>query len=269
MGDGFAVSSPTVVLSPHPDDAVFSAWDVLQRGRQVTVITVFAGIPEPGFVTPLDQKHGASESAAWAARRRREDEVAVANAGCGLLHADLLDLEYRIHAVPSLRDILGSDPGGLLALGRRENATRVGLDAVDAAVGGHIGTHTTVYAPCGVGAHPDHQEIARYGVDLARRGHRVRLYADSPYYLRHGLPSWFTPLHDPEADKAIKTAFGDLGIDEQRLPRHEVRLSKEATAAKMTAMRAYLTEFEAIDDDFGGVASTADLMRHETYWTVS
>ncbi|BCW84048.1 hypothetical protein DM794_19900 [Paenarthrobacter ureafaciens] len=48
-----------------------------------------------------------------------------------------------------------------------------------------------------------------------------------------------------------------------------VGLSREATAAKMMAMRAYLTEFDAIDDDFGGVASTADLMRHETYWTVT
>lgn len=102
-------------------------------------------------------------------------------------------------------------------------------------------------------------------VELALDDGRTR----GAHYLRHGLPSWFTPLYDPEADEAIKTAFGDLGIDEQRLPRHEVRLSREATAAKMMAMRAYLTEFDAIDDDFGGVASTADLMRHETYRTVT
>jgi hypothetical protein len=151
----------------------------------------------------------------------------------------------------------------------RETAIRVGLDVIDAAIGGHIGPDTIVYAPAGVGAHPDHQDVARYGVSLARRGHKVRLYADSPYYLKHGLPSWFALLPNPEGDEAVRAALDDLGVDEQRLSRNEVRLSDEAITAKMAAMRAYRTEFEAIDADFGGIASDTDFMRHETYWAVS
>ncbi|WP_181884772.1 PIG-L deacetylase family protein [Arthrobacter sp. RT-1] len=269
MEDAFASPPLIVVLSPHPDDAVFSAWDVLRRGRQVVVITVFAGIPAPGFVTPLDKMHGASESAAWAARRRQEDEAAISSAGCGLVHADLLDLGYRLHAVPKLRAVAGSEPDGLLAVGRRETAIRIGLDVIDAAIGARIERDMLVYVPAGIGAHPDHQDVARYGVDLARRGQRVRLYADSPYYLRHGLPSWFAPRPNPEADEAVKAALDNLGVDEQQLSRNAVRLSEEAITAKMAAMRAYLTEFEAIDADFGGIASDADHMRYETYWAVS
>jgi hypothetical protein len=33
------------------------------------------------------------------------------------------------------------------------------------------------------------------------------------------------------------------------------------------AIRAYRTEFEAVDDDFESIASDAKLMRHEAYWT--
>jgi LmbE family N-acetylglucosaminyl deacetylase len=266
--DGFAGPPGIVVLSPHPDDAVFSAWDVLRRGRQVAVVTVFAGIPGPGFVTPLDESHGASESAAWMARRRQEDAVALSYPGCRLVHADLLDLEYRVQAVPSLRAAAGDDFAELLAVARRETAIRAGPGLIDAAVGAHIGPGAVVYAPAGVGAHPDHQDVARYGVSLARRGHEVRLYADSPYYLRHGLPSWFAPAPDPEADRAVTAALEDLGLDEQQLWRQEVRLSEEAMGAKMAAMRAYRTEFEAIDADFGGIASDAGFMRHETYWAL-
>jgi hypothetical protein len=101
---------------------------------------------------------------------------------------------------------------------------------------------------------------------LARRGHEVRLYADSPYYLHHGLPSWLSTQPNAEADLAISAALDDLGVDRQRLVRRAVRLSDESVAAKMAAMRAYLTEMEPVNTYFGGIARDSELMRHETYW---
>src|SRR5687767_13836644 len=86
MGMISAVPSPCLVLSPHLDDAVFSAWHVLARGADVLVATVFAGVPQPGFVTSLDRAHGAVESAAWVERRRVEDRDVVALTGCRVVH---------------------------------------------------------------------------------------------------------------------------------------------------------------------------------------
>jgi LmbE family N-acetylglucosaminyl deacetylase len=257
-----------VVLSPHPDDAVFSAWNVLQGARQVVVITIFAGIPEPGFVTPLDRGHGASESAAWANRRRVEDSQALTEAGCDVVHADLLDLQYRVHAQPRLRAEVEADPRRLLSSARREPTIRVPPGEIDAAIGALIDPSSIVYAPAGVGGHPDHEDVAAYAVGLTGRIHQVRFYADSPYFLRHGLPSWWTTTPNLEADDAIEAAFAKLGLGSRRIERISTRLSDDAVAAKMATMREYVTEFEPVDADFGGIASDSELMRHETYWIV-
>jgi hypothetical protein len=144
----------------------------------------------------------------------------------------------------------------------------VDADDIDAAVGAHIPTDAVVYAPAGAGAHPDHQDVARYGAGLAGRVHEVRLYADSPYYLRYGLPSWATRTVNDTADEAVIAAFEYLGVNPTGLTRRHVILSDHAIAQKTAAMRAYRTEFEPVDFDFDGIASDASLMRHETYWTL-
>jgi LmbE family N-acetylglucosaminyl deacetylase len=257
-----------VVLSPHPDDAVFSAWDALRSHPRPLVITVFAGVPEPGFVTALDRDHGATESAAWADRRRAEDQEAVASAGCEVVHGDLLDLQYRIRSVPGISEEVEHDPRCLLHVARQEPSLRVCPDAIGVEVNALIGADTVVYASAGVGGHPDHEDVARYAVSLVPRVREVRLFADSPYYLRHGLPSWVTSEPNDDSDQAIARAFHGLRLEPARLVRRSVRLTGSDIVAKMDAMRMYQTEFDPVDADFHGVASDSGLMRHETYWVV-
>lgn len=256
-----------VVLSPHPDDAVLSAWSVLSQGG-VLVVTVFAGIPEPGFVTPLDEAHGAEDSASWAARRRREDSLAVGLAGSHVVHGDLLDLEYRLHRVPLLRAKVARDPRKVLVVGRDAAAVRVGIGEIDDALGTHICPGSLVYAPLGVGGHPDHQDVARYALSLAARS-QVHLYADSPYYLRNGLPWWISAKTEGKADLAVQEAFDYLGLDQGRLPRQHVALDDAAVAQKLAAWQAYRTEVDPVDADFGGMTMNPSLMRHETYWKLT
>ena len=58
-----------VVLSPHLDDAVLSAWHVLRSGGDVCVVTVFAGLPDP---LPIpDDGHSASHLLAELRRDER------------------------------------------------------------------------------------------------------------------------------------------------------------------------------------------------------
>jgi LmbE family N-acetylglucosaminyl deacetylase len=256
------------VLSPHPDDAVFSAWAALTARPAPLVVTVFAGVPEPGFVTSLDRDHGAAESAAWVRRRRNEDAAVLAAAGCRVVHGDLPDLQYRVRELPELRRAVERDPGQLLSLARDEPRLQVPPGDVDGVAGALLGPSTVVHGPAGIGGHPDHEAVARYAVSLVPRVAQVRLYADSPYYLRDGLPAWVTGERriGSAADDALGHAFARLGLDPGRAAPEVVRLDDERMAAKDRAMRGYRTEFDPVNRDFDGIAANSALMRHEVYW---
>ena len=157
-------STRYAILAPHPADAIFSAFHVLTRRDRVDVVVVFAGVPPSGTVTAVDQAHGATESAAWMQRRRKEDTAVMGAFGRRPLHLDLLDAQYR------------------------EN--RADLDAVTAAIDAAVPEEAIVYAPLGVGGHPDHVDLARAALAMPTRRRELRLFADSPDYLRGGLPTW-------------------------------------------------------------------------------
>ena len=67
-------SAPTVILSPHLDDGVWSCFSLLAREDDVVVATVFAGIPDaaPGW---WDAQCGITDSAAHVRDRRAEDSA--------------------------------------------------------------------------------------------------------------------------------------------------------------------------------------------------
>jgi hypothetical protein len=88
------MASRSVVLSPHLDDAVLSCWHLL-AGGDTTVVTVFAGVPEPGTCGWSDRLTGASDSAARVRERLGEDTRAPALAGASSGRLDLLDEQYR------------------------------------------------------------------------------------------------------------------------------------------------------------------------------
>jgi LmbE family N-acetylglucosaminyl deacetylase len=234
--------APVLILSPHLDDAAFSVWHVFAESSEVTVLSVFAGVPEEGFVTPLDRSHGALDSAAWVRRRRREDIDALGQTGAAVVHLDLLDGQYRGRPV---------EP-----------------DELTIAIDGWLRPDAIIYAPLGVGGHPDHLAVARWAVHLRGAGREVRLFADTPYYLRHGLPSWLGDRPNPKADDQITDALAELRIDAAQVVRSVTVLRRAAVDDKLRALRCYATEFDPIDEDFRGVPSNGELMRHEVHWTL-
>lgn len=258
--------SPCVVLSPHLDDAVFSAWHVLSRRTDVVVATLFAGVPATGFVTALDRKHGATESAAWVARRRAEDLRALAGTRCRVVHLPLLDALYRSNAIQGLREALEAEPGRLIPLVAAEPRARMAPDELSGAIAPLVGSTTTVYAPVGIGGHPDHQDVGRTALLLAQHVRELRFYADSPYYLSAGLPTVVTGRRNDAADRLLRRGLHELGAG--TLQAHHVQLTDEEAAAKDAAMRTYQTEFDAIDADFGGLAGEQSSMRHEVWWAM-
>ncbi|GAB2537859.1 hypothetical protein [Brachybacterium huguangmaarense] len=111
-----------LLLSPHADDAVFSAAALLERGS-TEVWTVFAGVPEPDVATDWDRACGFDSGAALMRARREEDALALA--GVPLRPLDLLERAYarpaeRAADLRTLAGLLGTwaeaHPDGMLAL---------------------------------------------------------------------------------------------------------------------------------------------------------
>jgi LmbE family N-acetylglucosaminyl deacetylase len=257
-----------VVLSPHLDDAVLSAWHVVSAPCSVAVVTVFAGIPEPGFVTDLDRSHGAKESAAWLLQRRREDRAALALAGRTPMHLDLPEIQFAAFQNPEIRELIARSPEDFLAHVARQPTLGTDTDGLAALVDERIPATPVLYGPAGVGGHPDHRDLAQATIRLAVPGREVRLYADSPYYLVQGLPSWVTGIPNPAADALTEEALARLDLAGRSLARKIVELDQAAFQRKLAAMRRYETEIPAIWADLTRAPGGPDAMRHEMYWTV-
>lgn len=144
------------VISPHLDDAVWSASGILDR-HEATVVTICAGVP-PKSLPPNDfDRRAGFESAEDAMLVRREEDIkAISSLSCFHRHLDLLDISYA----------LGEDL-----------AEAVDLELRIAQSAGEI-----VVGPLGL-RHPDHQLIAtafRRGVQ-AMPGISAWVYEELPY----------------------------------------------------------------------------------------
>jgi LmbE family N-acetylglucosaminyl deacetylase len=156
------------VLSPHLDDAVLSAWSVLRRPGPVTVVNVCAGVPPPGPPARWDRFTGARDAAERMRERLAEDRVALARAGREAVQLNFMDNQYR--------------------------AGPIDAAALEQAIADAIGDAAELWAPAGVGAHPDHVQVREAALALrGEGGPPVRLYADVPYVLRSGWPEGSEP----------------------------------------------------------------------------
>jgi hypothetical protein len=256
------------ILSPHLDDAVLSTWHALVSSAEVRAVTVFAGIPAPGFVTPLDRARGATESAEFMKRRRDDDRAALALAGRTPTHADMLEVNYQAVDTPDVQRAIERDPGRYVEIVAAADGLGTPTDAIEQAVGAWL-AGDVIYAPLGIGRHPDHRDVARLGLRLAERGRTVRFYADFPYLIRHGPPSWLDGGEDAaRADADVEAAFAMLPAISDAFERSIVELTPAETETKIAAFRRYETEFPSVDADFDGATSDPRQMRREVYWTL-
>jgi LmbE family N-acetylglucosaminyl deacetylase len=237
-------SSRGVVVSPHPDDAVLSSWQVLTQPGVRRVVTVFAGLVAAD-VTPSawDRLTRCTDPRRRALERREEDERALRLAGCTPVHLDFVGAVHR----------------------------RAPLEAaaLAAALTAAIGDADVVYAPAAIGGHPDHLAV-RDAVLAVTEGRRRVLYADQPYAARFGWPSWMTgqeaaPGLDVDGWLAAQLPDGDGG---QSILRDAIvcRLTESLRAAKARAIASYRSQLAALAASAGADFPEGARWAYEVYW---
>lgn len=178
-------------LSPHLDDAVYSCGGLIAhlraRGQPVAVLTLCAGDPPPGPLSPLARELHAQwglEEAPVAARRA-EDQEACRLLGAEAVHLEVPDAIYRrgpdgAPLYPEQPDIFGEP--------RQED--REPIARLSQALAEQVTPETRLYVPLAVGGHVDHR-LARHGAEGLSRP--LHYYADLPYATRLGDPEDHLP----------------------------------------------------------------------------
>lgn len=235
-----------VVLSPHLDDAVLSCWRLLTQPSEVTVINVFAGIPSLSAPAWWDRYTGATDSAERVRERLEEDRRALALAGRTPLNLDLLDEQYRD----------GEQP----------------LDPPTRQIAAAIASGDQIYAPAAFAGHPDHLLARAAALELRAEGHSVSLYADLPHATINGWPTWVRRPPGRRA-KDTATAMWDrtltaTGIPSEAMIPKVCELDAETYASKLSAVRTYETQVQALTALMGHPVSDPQTLGYEVVWTL-
>jgi LmbE family N-acetylglucosaminyl deacetylase len=234
--------APAVILSPHLDDAVFSCWHLLDSPRAVSVVNVFAGVPAPGTALPRwDRITGANNPVTRMQQRIEEDRAALARAGREPTNLSFVDGQYRDER-PSLADVLPS-------------------------VRDNVPWASGVFAPAGIGGHSAHCVLRDAGLALAREGRAVSFYADIPYATEFGWPAWVAGV-EPEAFLDVDAAWAEAlePIIAGGWRPTVVTLAESAQQRKLEALRAYRTQFSALEAGGQRRLTHPELVRYEVAW---
>ncbi|MCJ2014687.1 PIG-L deacetylase family protein [Methylobacterium sp. J-076] len=229
---------PTALaLSPHLDDAAFSAGGLLATlaasGWRVVMATVFTqSVPDPqGFALACQLDKGLAPEVDYMALRRAEDDGAADALGIAApLHLPFREAPHRGYAsAPELFADLRTEDGI-----DRDLAPALGdLIASEAP--------DLILAPQAVGGHVDHVQVVRALRTLASAV-PVLWWRDFPYTVREATPK--EPLAALFADLPGRAfAFGPGGQDR-----------------KLAACAAYASQ---IGFQFGGVAGLASRLARE------
>jgi LmbE family N-acetylglucosaminyl deacetylase len=217
-------TGPTIVLSPHLDDAVLSTFALLAGQAEVVVVNVCDAVPPPGRASDWVRLCGGSDDAAQLRLRREEDRAALATVGrravgLGFLEADERPPDATAH------EIAARTSAAVPSAGR-------------------------IVAPLGMGSHPDHFAARDAALALATgHGLPVELYAELPYGIRAGWPPWVSgarpDLHvDP--DVPWQRALRRVPASRDQLVPIVTQLDPVLRAGKQRALECYASQIAAL-----------------------
>ncbi len=235
----------TLVVSPHFDDAVLSAWALLEQ-PDVRVANVFTAAP-PG--TGRTYWEGLTRARGTVAERIvervLEDRDALALAG--VLPVNLGFLEALYGGGPNLPS----------------TAIYEKLEPL-------VAQAETSYFPAAIGGHPDHGVVRDLGKRFRSAGADIRFYADCPYSIKYGWPSWVTgeePSTFLDEDVYLEQHLRNGGLSLSHLVPVVTRLEGIELERKLAATEAYRTQVDALNSGPLRRVSNPDIVCFEVVWT--
>lgn len=271
---------PVLILSPHLDDAVFSAYALLSSECRVEVATVFTDAPQPPMQTGWDRLCGFTDSDRAVEVRRIENEQALEGLSVTRHHVGLLDGQYvngqrsgsearviqdvvcRWLASQNCAAVVAA-PAGAGRSARADGSTLFGAprsarrEAIRQAVGplGRAALRTRARLMARRTPpfqHPDHV-LVRDAAATAMHdsGHRLALYEDLPY-------QW-----GEAADSQVRTVARRWDLQSQ-----ELRLTVDRDA-KARRIAAYGSQLRYLYSPLGPLNSPAGLPPQERYWLLA
>jgi LmbE family N-acetylglucosaminyl deacetylase len=239
--------APTVVLSPHLDDAVLSAFTVLEHPGDVLVINVCDGMPPPGRASDWVRLCGGNDDAIQMQRRRAEDQAALVALGRRAFGLGFLEADER------------SPDAHPEQIARRTTAA--------------VASAARILAPLGMGSHPDHLATRDAAMCLSRAEPALplELYADLPYAIRAGWPSWVSAApSDPHLDPDVpwQRALRRVPVPPDSLIPIIARLDAAQRARKASVLERYASQIAALA---GGPHRRfdADALAFEVRWRLT
>lgn len=226
-----------IYLSPHLDDAVFSAggWihEQTRAGNPVEIWTFMCGDPQldeySPFAQELHQKWGFSSAEETVRVRRAEDKAAASIVGATTVHFDFLDCIYR--RAPG-GDWLYSEISVPPHEADADYPTRIAQ-----AIAACLLPDDRLVCQLGLGSHVDHV-LVRQAAELL--GKPLRYVIDVPY--------WFYKPEEFEA-KAAGMQESSFGISEPSLDRW------------IEAALAYASQFPVLGEQFDTPEKAAESIR--------
>ncbi len=234
-------------VSPHLDDAALSASAAL-AACDATIVTVFTAVPGAGRpVSWWDQLTGATSSQQRQRERIVEDGAAMALLGARGVHLDEPEALYR-----------DGDPD---------------LDRAAAALTGLLAGAREVWLPSAIGGHRDHLFARTAGLRAAAAaGHgEVVLYADFPYVIAYGWPSWVSGRPDGgyvDAGFWLTDQLASAGLGEASLTPVVTRLSGAQRELKARVIAAYRSQAPVLRLAPADLAADPAKLEFELAWQV-
>jgi len=236
-----------VAVSPHLDDAALSASAALARGG-ATVVTVFTAVPRPDQpITWWDRLTGAASSLERQRERVAEDEAAMRLLSARGVHLDEPEALYR-----------DGDPD-------MERVAERLTDLLRAA--------DEVWLPSAIGGHRDHMFAREAGLRAAAAaGHsEVMLYADFPYVIVYGWPTWVSGRPGNgylDAGYWLAEQLASGGLDASALTPVVTKLIPVERAAKTEIIAAYRTQAPALRLAPEDLAADPSKLEFELAWRI-
>jgi LmbE family N-acetylglucosaminyl deacetylase len=235
-----------VLFSPHLDDAVLSASRRLIAGN-IHVVSVFTGAPPPETaLTYWDRLTGATSCHARVLERWTEDDEAMKILNCETTRLGELDLQYRD--------------------GPLDNSK------LECLIKQFTRNATEVWVPAGIAGHPDHIATREAVIATVPADAVLYFYADIPYSLRFGWPSWVNGQEEPQhLDLSfwLSDELDSRGLSRHKLEPVVFNLDGELKRRKERASLCYRTQLPVLKLGPADAPRWHEFLTYELAWKMA